>query len=586
MDDLHTIGRQVFADTATSLSKTADQAAKTLEPSENDKKALNGPGADQEPAPSTEDLAAKVDEVNQVIGDGVKATAEEGVTSLKENVSPDAKKTLINRLKAAVVKLRQRPDYSDSVSTIALLLRRYAEAYSRAADKTISAVHEDVHKSDDVDDAARNFWQLVRSFGEDQEWNALEGKMSKVMEHAQSDPDFEGFMAELSDSIEQLLFDPNFLDTADEKIQELQEKSKKAGTESSLRQDIDAALIQSRKTLQSVLNDSDVHSLYDTTGKIFTILSPPSATALNPELTHDLLNTFLPLLLSAIQHVPIPRLELSTPDVDLLLENLIVEPGATINQTSFLPHRLHVTTRTDLDVRAARTRTVSSTTTLITLTISGLCLRADAFGFWVRLHSGPLLRLEASGLASARADGTGVELELDVEVNPAGLDTVLALRAARVRAPTLDYALHTAKDASWALPWLATLTKPLVRPVLRRTVESALADAVAEACRFVNRELVFARERLRATRVADPKDMMTFLRAVGARWVPEEDPDVFTKVGAYPSKGVFRGRYAPGSVVKLWEEEGRRAGERVDGEARQGWRNGVFDVGGVSTGPL
>ena len=161
LDDLHTIGRQVFADTATSLSTVADQAAKKLEPSEEQQKKLEGPNADQEPPPSTDELAAKVDEIPQIVGDGVVTTGKEGLESLKENVSHDTKKTLLNRLKIAVMKLRKRTDYSDSVSTVALLLQRYAKAYSQAADKTITAVHEDVHKSAELDIAARNFWSLL-----------------------------------------------------------------------------------------------------------------------------------------------------------------------------------------------------------------------------------------------------------------------------------------------------------------------------------------------------------------------------------------------------------------------------------------
>ncbi|KAK4999068.1 hypothetical protein LTR60_007612, partial [Cryomyces antarcticus] len=67
--------------------------------------------------------------------------------------------------------------------------------------------------------------------------------------------------------------------------------------------------------------------------------------------------------------------------------------------------------------------------------------------------------------------------------------------------------------------------------------------------------------------------------AVMARLQPEEDPDVYTRIGvAQPGKGVFKGVYAPGSVVKLWNEEATRAAEVVDDYDQGGWRNEVFDV--------
>jgi hypothetical protein len=140
----------------------------------------------------------------------------------------------------------------------------------------------------------------------------------------------------------------------------------------------------------------------------------------------------------------------------------------------------------------------------------------------------------------------------------------------------LDYNLRKSK-----LSWLGWLFKPLLKHLVRRSLEKALAENIVTALRAANRELVFARERLRATRVADPKDVVTFLKAVMARLTPEEDPDLYTRVGVdAPKRGVFRGVYTPGSVVKLWHDEALRAEEAVqDGEERGGgWRNAIFDV--------
>ena len=106
-----------------------------------------------------------------------------------------------------------------------------------------------------------------------------------------------------------------------------------------------------------------------------------------------------------------------------------------------------------------------------------------------------------------------------------------------------------------------------------------MAAAIADGIHAANRELLFARERLRATRISDPQDIRTFIKAVITRLTPAEDPDVYTAVGVVPSKGVFNGVYAPGSIVKLYEEEARQAAERVDdATVGGGWRNEIFDV--------
>ena len=110
-------------------------------------------------------------------------------------------------------------------------------------------------------------------------------------------------------------------------------------------------------------------------------------------------------------------------------------------------------------------------------------------------------------------------------------------------------------------------------------MEKQLANSLADFFHTANRELLYARERLRATRISQPEDLKTFVKAIAARLTPPEDPDTYTRIGiAQPGKGVFKGVYAPGSIVKVWTEEGMRAGERVEEFDAGGWRNEIFDT--------
>ena len=580
LGDVHVVGRQVFADTAFSLSEVAEDAGKKLEPSSEAHKTISAPGADdQGTRPTAEDITNEATEVANIVGDGLAKTGHDALNSLQNNVSGDQKETLLFRLKQTVLKLRKRNDYSDSVSTIGTLIQRYAKAYSRAADETISTAQEDISTNNELDRAVKNFWSLLTSFGDRQQWDSLEQKMNKVMEHSKKDPQFEELMMDVGTSVQKMLTDPDFFDSANTKIQELREKSKEAasGSSSSVREDIDDLLVQAKTTLQSVLEDQDVSKLLATSTKIFNIISPLNAVT-NTDLIEDSIHFFIPLLVNAIQYVPIPRVEVSVPELDLLLENFIVEPGSTINHTSFFPYKLRLETINNVEVRKAKHRTATTASSLVTIKIDGISFRAEEIGFWLRAHTG-LLWLADEGIASVALDERGLDIHLDVEIGREPLEHMLTLRDVRVHVHKLTYQLRQSKFS-----WLAWLMGPLVRPILRRVLESQVASAISDALHAANRELVFARERLRATRIADPQDLSTFVRAVLARLTPPDDPDVYAAVGVTPSKGVFRGVYAPGSLVKLWEEEGRRAAERVDDFQIEGWRNEIFDVQAVMMG--
>ena len=572
LGDLNIVGRQIFADTAFTFADVAKDAAVQIEPSQEDKTILKHPGSEPGPAPTQVDLKHETAELTNVVINGLHKTSEEAIASAVENITGDQKETLLYRLKQAVLKLRERNDYSDSVSTVGLLLKRYARIYSRAADEAISTVQDDVSPNEDLNRATRNFWSLLSSFGDKEQWSRLEEKFKQVMTHAQKDPEFESLMSDVGSSVEKLLTDPDFFESADEKIEQMRRKSKEVGNGSSLKEDVNVLLEQIHITFDSVLHDEDISKLISTTVKIFDILSPLNVTT-NSALLEDAIHVFIPLLIKTIQYIPIPRLEVSAPEIDLLLENLVLEPGRTINHSSFLPFKLRVETYNDLEIRKARFRTVSKVTSLITVKLDGLSIRGEEIGFWLRAHTG-ILRLADEGIASFALDERGIDIAIDLEVGKERLEKILSLRDVRVKIHKLNYSLRQSKFS-----FLAWLFKPLLRPILRKVIEKQVATAISDTLHAANRELVFARERLRATRISDPQDLKTFFKAIITRLTPEEDPDLYTNVGVdAPKQGIFAGVYAPGSVIKLWKEEATRAGEVVDDQAEGGWRNEIFDV--------
>lgn len=572
LSDLNVVGREVFRDTAFALSEVAEEAGRKIEPSTEEQQKLKEPSADSQPPPSKDDLNGDVAEVANVVGSGVAKVTTEAEHSLVNKLAGDEGDSLLWRLKRTVTNLRQKRDYSESVSTLSLLLKRYAMAYSRIAEDTINAAQNDVDPNPAMERAVKNFWTFMSSLGDHEEWKKLEDCFHKVLEHSRKDPQFEDLMSEIGNSLQKLLTDPTFFENADERFQELRKKTRGVGTDSSLKEDVDNFFQQTQKTFHTVVRDEDVARLIKTATRIFGILSPRHAYT-NSELVSDAINVFVPLLIKAIQYIPIPRLEISTPEIDLLLENLIIEPGNTINHTSFLPFRFRVETYNDFEVRKARFRTASNITSKMTIKIDGLSMRADEVGFLMRAHTG-LLRLADEGIASFQLDERGIDIHLDVEIAKDRLEQILTLRAVRVHIHKLTYTLRKSKFSFFG--WIL---KPLLRPVIRKVMEKQLATGIADGIHAANRELLFARERLRATRISDPDDLRTFFKAVLTRLTPADDPDLYTRVGvAQPGKGVFKGKYAPGSVVKLWEEEGRRAAERVDDLDEGGWRNDIFDL--------
>jgi len=573
LNDLGVVGREVFKDSAFTLSNVAEEVGKKIEPSDAEKKAVaNVDSAGGAAAPSKEELKQNVAEVGQVVANGTSEVVKTTAESANDKLSGDEGRALLNRLKSTVLNLRERKDYSDSVSVLSLLIKRYAVIYSRAAEELTEVAQEDTQQNEAFDRAMHNVWIFVTSFGDKGAWEECERLWKQLLGHKDSDPEFEDTMKDAGNSLEKLLTDPEFLEKAPEKFDELRAKSQKSGSTSNLGKDVQALINQIEVTWKSVTEDGDIQKLLTTGARIFDILSPLDRKT-NPELIQDSISVFLPLLIAAIQHIPIPRLEISTPEVDLLLENLIIEPGQTVNHTSFLPYKLKVEAYNDFEIRKAKFRTTTNMTNLVTIKVDGISAKAEELGFWLRAHKG-LLRLADEGIASFALDERGVDVHVDVEICRERLEQILTLKDVRVHIHKLNYQFRKSKFS--ILGWLF---KPLLRPIIRKVMERQIAYALTDFFHAANRELVFARERLRATRIADPKDMMTFFKAVAARLTPADDPDLYTRVGvAQPGKGVFKGVYAPGSIVKVWNEQAVQARERIEDFEAGGWRNDIFET--------
>ncbi|KAH7097321.1 hypothetical protein BKA62DRAFT_643501 [Auriculariales sp. MPI-PUGE-AT-0066] len=574
--DLNIIAREVFSDTAASVANVAEKVAERIAPTEAEAEAVKKPGAEGIAPLSSETVPTEVVEVGELVADGIAQTAHDVGQSVSEHLSAVERQTLLVRLQQTVAHLRKRSDYKTSVSTLQLLLQRYVEVYSRSLEQAVGTVSDDVHSNPELDRAMEKLWAFIGSFGDRKAWDGLTVAWNKVALRIRSDPNLEVVMQEVGVTLNKLFTDPDFFTTAQRQFDELSEKVHYAGMESSLRGDIDDLIAQAKITYESVIADKDVSGLWHTSLRLLNLVSPTDQTV-NKALGQDALHVFMPLIIGLIQYIPIPRFELCAPELDLLVESLVFEPGKTVNNSSFFPFRLRVETLNEVAITKARFRTHTQIGTIVRVHAEGITIRADEVGFWLRAHSG-FFRFADEGIASFALDERGIDITLEIEVGEDRLEKILSLKSASVKIHHFDYSLRKSK-----LSWLAWLAKPFLRPLLKSILEKQIAAAIEGALHAGNRELIYARERLRATRIADPDDMPTFFRAIMARLSPPDDPDVYAGVGvAGSAKGdgpsVFHGVYAPGSVVKLWEEEAANAAQHVDDEARGRWRNAVFDI--------
>lgn len=602
MEDVVTVARLVVSDTADVAGEEVKKIGEVVRPEDEELDSVgerkpaeleyqngkprdqytngsgqNGAGAHKGKRPASPEEQAK--EVAIAVEEGIIDTAKAAVESAEHAVKDDNRgDALLERLKRTVLKLRARADYTDSVNIISTLLKRYAIAYSRSVSAPAEHLQNAVHTNSALDEAAKRLWSVITSFGERTAWEELLVRWDRLLSHLTSDVQFEALMNEIGDTISDVLTDPSFADAnaMEKKLQRLRQLTGgfDNGHTGSVKEDLDRLLEQAQHILGSVVNDPALTDVINHATAVATNLYP-TPYAFNPDLASDLTHVLVPLFIQLIQYVPILRLTVATPEIDLLLENLILEPGDTIAASSFFPHTLRLDTDNSFEIQKKPRRYKSVATSRATITLRGISVRADEVGYWLRAHTG-IWRFWDEGIVSVRVDEKGVDVSLDVEFARDRIENLVNLRKVRVKIHKLDYVIHKSR-----FRWLAWPFKPILKPILRRVMRKQMETQITEACRILNREVVFARERLRATRIAKPKTWLRFVKAVAARLQIEDDGEVEVGIGARTGKherDVFEGRYAPGSVVGLWEREGEHVSEWVGVGDEGGWRNKCFDL--------
>lgn len=579
--DLATVARHIYSQSASSVSAAAERVAEKVEPSEPQKQPTGQeePNGEQEEAPSTADLRQETGRIAEVtkkeLGKGVSDVAKDA----EETMTEDQKQSLVKRVKQTVENLRNKENYTDSAATVSQIAQRYASIYYRAMCAPVDAAQEDVEANDELKSAIEKCWEFLSSFGDRMEWQRLQEKCHKLLDEYRENPEFKDSIGNLGNSLYSMLTDPEFYDSADNAVDRLKEKLKEA--EPIPREDMDAFLRQLKQTFQSVSNDEGIARLTTATKKLGDDLIT-SYHDKNTRLPADALHIFLPLFIRSIQYIPIPRLEVSVPEMDLLLENVIIEPGHTVHCSSFLPYRVLLSTQNSLELRKTHSKeTTTSMVNIVTVTMNGLSVSANEFGYWARVHALPYMpTVGDQGIASFALDQRGIDISLDFEIGREHLEQILVLRAVRVEIHKLDY---TISDSRWKFLWW--IVKPFLKHMVRRVLEKKIAEQIVATAHALNRELVFARERLRAARIADPESLVNFVKAILSRLSPKPDPDLYTRVGvdAPHGEGIFKDVYTPASLMKIWHEEGETADDTITAGDESGgvgrtWKNSIFDI--------
>jgi hypothetical protein len=239
---------------------------------------------------------------------------------------------------------------------------------------------------------------------------------------------------------------------------------------------------------------------------------------LKQELWNDALCWLLPRILRVISTIPLPRMELKSDTLDLVVD------GLTLSSLSFIPDHIHITNYSDFLLGASDATPDGSfrfaSTTRSKIAIDGLRFSARDIAYYVNAK-GPvytswldngLLTIDV-GQESMVGEGVKVEVELEFgshKLSHTDDNNLFKVLEVKVDVPGLKFTLDETRH--WFFN--KVILQPLAGPIIRKLLSVVLSAQIRSGLDTLNRSLVGISETATANAGGASPSFWDYLRAL------------------------------------------------------------------------
>ncbi|GAA6024258.1 hypothetical protein JCM11491_006377 [Sporobolomyces phaffii] len=540
--------RDVFADAAEGVAdvtikatRASKKAAKKSRPSEKERKEHHIPGEGlywEDAAMNVQNFRKQVkrdveDKRDETLRQGVKK-ARAFKEYLEEELPTDTLDAIKERFKAIVNEIQDQPEYSEAINTLSGLARKYFELAKEeivdAAKATTANVKLDGEPNQEAENAVGLLRQIVESFTGDL-GPALQAA-SALYKHLENDERFQKIWSEFEELVDRAINDPGYVtsEKASRRFEKIYNEARSiVEANAEWKKDANNAISEAQKLLDHAANDKALLALSDACEKLGESTFDFAETGINlvgaggGDLWKDVSQVFLPRLLGALKEVPLPRVEFTSEDLDLIVDNIRFESN------SFIPDGAHFRSTLDYTTQKGYASYYSEGNVSTTLSFAGLRMAAKSISYYINKKTG-WIGLEDSGLldiylGSEHPDAdNGLDVTLVLE-NAEESDRESFFKLKKVDVDISGFDIRIRQSAHPIRNWFA---QSAVRGFMEVKIKEVLEEQIAHGFAQLDKTLYTLQYKATgaAAAAADP---LSFLRAILTP-VPSTGPSLLTEV--------------------------------------------------------
>ncbi|KIY04186.1 uncharacterized protein Z520_00878 [Fonsecaea multimorphosa CBS 102226] len=267
------------------------------------------------------------DERQEDVRKAKEATSQHTKNYLNKKVPQERRDQTIWRLKKMVVEIQGHSDYRQAIDTLLSLAETYgghATDLHSQSKGTLKGAHED----DRLQSAEANLKTLIERFANYTSTDDFFDALNQIYRDADRDPELKDWFKAVDRYIRKCLQEQGYIlqDEANDEYNRLQDKGRFL-LRDRYRNHTDRILDEIKFIADQFDQDPQNRAFGDALQKLFLDLGNDEngKATFKPHLIKDLTEVIIPEIFENTRYIPIPRIEVSDPMIDAVVENLVIE---------------------------------------------------------------------------------------------------------------------------------------------------------------------------------------------------------------------------------------------------------------------
>ncbi|KAI0148383.1 hypothetical protein GGR57DRAFT_239258 [Xylariaceae sp. FL1272] len=322
---------------------------------------------------------------------------------LKKKVPQERREQTVWRLKKMVLECQQHPDYQQAISTLLDLAEQYG-----SHGKNLTAGGADTVKQgrSGLRKAEADLKTLIERFANGTSSDDLWDSIKTIYEDADRDPELKGWFRSVNTYIRRCLQQQGYImdEASNEEWNKLYDHGNYLLREK-YRSHTDRIVDETKFLADQFDQDPQNKAFGFAVQKLFKDLGndEDGKPTFKPHLLKDLSETILPAAFENIAYIPIPRIEYSDPQIDAVIENLVLESD------NFMPNVLELAS--DHYFRWGRKTIANKNNNAIDLKVAGVQMDLRDVSFYVKRKQG-FPSITDQGVANIFLPGDGFSFRM------------------------------------------------------------------------------------------------------------------------------------------------------------------------------